>query len=163
MPLKEFPMAVANANVKVKKAVYNLTGKSVSHARTDISVRDVMVTTDEPLERGGTNTAPSPTETMIAALLGCTNNVATRIAHHKGLEFEINTIEAEVEFDRRGVILEEDIAVPFPRIALTINVRTTATPAQLEEVEKVLPIYCPVSKVFQAAGTDVTETWNIVG
>jgi putative redox protein len=155
-------MAVANANVKVNKAVYNLVGKTVSHARTDVSVRDVTVVTDEPLERGGTNVAASPTETMIAALVGCTNNVATRIAHHKGLEFEIETIEAEVEFDRRGVILEEDIAVPFPSIKLTINVRATATPEQLAEVEGLLPIYCPVSKVFQAAGTDVTETWNVI-
>lgn len=154
---------MANANIKVKSAQYKLVGKSVSHARTDVSVRDVSLTTDEPLERNGTNAGPSPTETMIGALVGCTNNIATRIAHHKGLEFEIDTIEAEVEFDRRGVLLDEDIDVPFPTIKLTINVRTNATADQLKEVQELLPRYCPVSKVFQQAGTKVTESWNVIG
>ena len=154
---------MSNAQVHVKKAVYHLVGESVSHARTDISVRDVKATTDEPLERGGTNTAPSPTETMMAALIGCTNNVATRIAHHKELNFEIQTIECDVEFDRRGVILAEEISVPFPNITLTINVKTDATPAQLAEVQDLLPIYCPVSKVFREAGSNVVEKWNVVG
>lgn len=153
---------MANATVRVKSANYKLHGKSISHARTDVSVRDVSLTTDEPTERGGTNAGPSPTETMMGALVGCTNNIATRIAHHKGLEFEIDTIDAEVEFDRRGVLLDEDIDVPFPTIKLTITVKTTATDEQLAEVRELLPRYCPVSKVFQQAGTKVTEEWNVI-
>jgi putative redox protein len=153
---------MADAKVQVKSAKYTMVGEAVSHSRTDISVRDVKVITDEPLERGGTNAGASPTETMMAALVGCTNNVATRIAHHQKLNFEIASIECDVEFDRRGVILAEPIDVPFPNITLTINVKTDATPEQLAEVEKMLPIYCPVSKVFRQAGSNVIEKWNVV-
>ena len=153
---------MADAKVQVKSAKYTMVGEAVSHSRTDISVRDVKVITDEPLERDGTNAGASPTETMMAALVGCTNNVATRIAHHKKLKFEIQTIECEVEFDRRGVILAEPISVPFPNITITINVKTDATPEQLAEVEEMLPIYCPVSKVFREAGSNVVEKWNVI-
>jgi len=153
---------MAEAKVKVKPAIYTMHGVSTSHARTDISVRDVTVTTDEPLERGGTNVAASPTETMISALIGCTNNVTIRIAEHMKLNFELVSIDADVIFDRRGVVLAEEIEVPFPEITLTIIAKTDATPEQLAELQEKLPIFCPVSRVFQAAGTKVTEKWNIV-
>jgi len=153
---------MADSKIQVKSAKYTMVGEAVSHSRTDISVRDVKVITDEPLERDGTNVGASPTETMMAALVGCTNNVATRIAHHKKLNFEIQTIECDVEFDRRGVILAEPISVPFPNITITINVKTDATPEQLAEVEEMLPIYCPVSKVFREAGSNVVEKWNVI-
>ena len=87
---------MADAKIQVKSAKYTMVGEAVSHSRTDISVRDVKVITDEPLERDGTYDGASTTETMMAALVGCTNNVATRIAHHKKLNFEIQTIECDV-------------------------------------------------------------------
>ena len=87
---------MADAKVTVKPAIYAMPGVSTSHSRTDISVRDVSVTTDEPLARGGTNVAASPTETMISALIGCTNNVTIRIAEHKKLNFELISIDADV-------------------------------------------------------------------
>ena len=46
---------MADAKVQVKSAKYRLVGEAVSHSRTDISVRDLKVITDEPLERNGTN------------------------------------------------------------------------------------------------------------
>jgi putative redox protein len=46
------------ANVKQKTVVsYKMKGTSISHARADVAVRDVSLTTDEPIERGGTNLA----------------------------------------------------------------------------------------------------------
>jgi len=148
--------------VQIKPAFYKFHGESLTHARTDVHVRDRVVTTDEPAERGGTNVGASPTETMLSALVGCTNNIATKIAHHKKLEFEIESIDLEAEFDRRGVLMVEDIDIPFPNIKLTINVRTDATAEQLAEVQALLPQFCPVSKVFRAAGSKIVEEWNVV-
>ena len=61
---------MSNANIRVKSAFYTLRGTSPSHGRTDITTRDVNLTTDEPTERGGTNMGMSPTETLFAALVG---------------------------------------------------------------------------------------------
>jgi len=150
------------ANVKQKTLVnYTMKGKSISHARADVTVRDVALTTDEPIERGGTNLGFSPTETLMGALVGCTNNIALRIAHHHGVDMEITAIDAAVTFDRRGVMLEEDVAVPFPEIHLTVNVRTAASDRDIEEIKTDLAKFCPIAKVLREAGTKIVETWNI--
>jgi uncharacterized OsmC-like protein len=138
-----------------------MTGACPSHARTDISVRDLVVSIDEPLERGGTNTGPSPTETMIAALIGCTNVIARRVAEKAGVEIQDMAVKAEARFDRRGVTLTEEVTVPFPEIVLTIDLTTGADDAAIETVKGGLRKYCPVSRVFIEAGTNVITNWNI--
>ena len=84
-----------------------------------------------------------------------------KIAHHHGVEMEITGIDAEVQFDRRGVLLEEDVAVPFPEVRLTINVRTGASDRDIEEIRTDLGKFCPVAKVLRSAGTKIVETWNV--
>lgn len=152
---------MSNANIKVKAAVYHLKGVATSHGRTDITTRDVSTTTDEPTERGGTNTAPSPTETLMAALIGCTNNIATKIAKSMDLNFSVNEILCEAEFDRRGVLLDERVEVPFPTVKLIIDVNTNATDQQLETIREKLPRFCPVSMVMRQSGTEVIEEWKV--
>lgn len=152
---------MANVNVKVKSAKYVLRGVTPSHGRTDITTRDVSAITDEPVERGGTNKGMSPTETLFAALVGCTNNIATRIAHSMKLTFDINEIVCEVEFDRRGVLLDERVEVPFPNAKLIIDVNTNASDEQLEQIREKLPMYCPVSMVIRQSGTNIVEEWKV--
>ena len=62
----------------------NATGET--HARSKVRARDVESTIDEPLERDGTNQGLSPTETLMASLIGCTNVITKRIAHGMGVE-----------------------------------------------------------------------------
>src|SRR5262249_54813609 len=60
--------------VKEKTTVIQrIHGNCPTHSRTEISVRDVRTVIDEPKEREGTNMGPTPTETMVAALIACTN------------------------------------------------------------------------------------------
>ena len=46
-----------------------MSGKGTSHARSEISSQDLTAAIDEPIERGGTNTGFSPTETAYSALV----------------------------------------------------------------------------------------------
>ena len=132
-----------------------------THSRTHISVRDVKTVIDEPKERDGTNQGPTPTEILVAALIGCTNVIGNKCAHKHGVRFKAMTIDAEATFDRRGTRLTEEIEVPFPKIRLTINVTTDATSAQMAAVTADLHRYCPVSKVIRKAGTEIEEIWNV--
>ncbi len=150
------------ANIQPKMVVtMAMAGACPSHARTDVSVRDLVISIDEPIERGGTNAGPSPTETMIAALIGCTNVITQRVAEKAGVEIEDMAVKAEARFDRRGVALAEDISLPFPEIVLTIDLTTGAGEAAIEVVKADLRKYCPVSRVFTEAGTNVITNWNI--
>ena len=148
--------------VKPKTTVrMQLHGEATSHSRTDVSVRDVETTIDEPIERGGTNMGPSPTEAMIASLIACSNVISQKIAHRAGIDLQRMTIDAEAMFDRRGVTLEEEIEVPFPKITLTFNVTTTADDAAIARLRAELPKFCPISKVIRAAGTTIQEEWIV--
>lgn len=137
-----------------------MSGNAVSHARTDISARDVTAIIDEPAVRGGTNLGLTPTETLVSSLIGCTNVVSQRLAHRDGVTFGEMTITAKGDFDRRGAALEAEVDVPFPRIALTIDVATDASPEQLDRIAADLARYCPIAKVIRAAGTVIDETWT---
>lgn len=66
--------------------------------------------------RGGTDQGPTPIETMLAALLGCTNVILNRVAEKHDLTIKDLSLLAEASFDRRGVMLQEEVAVPFPEI-----------------------------------------------
>lgn len=131
-----------------------------SHSLSQISVRDLLFVIDEPAERGGTNKGPSPTDTALAALIGCTNVVGHKCAKKLGIDIGHLDISAVCEFDRRGVVLEEEVEVPFKRIELTIVADGPASEAELQKVASELAKYCPVSKLFRHAGTIIEERWE---
>lgn len=131
-----------------------------SHSLSNVSVRDILFSIDEPVERGGTNSGPTPTDTAIAALVGCTNVIGNKCAKKLGVDIGHLTIDASCEFDRRGVTLTEEIDTPFQEITLNIKASGSATPEQLELVAKEVAKYCPLSKLFRQAGTHIIENWR---
>jgi len=149
-------------NVKPKTVVtQKLQGRCTSHSRTDVTVRDRAMTIDEPVERGGTNQGFTPTETLMASLIGCTNVIAHKVAERNGVDIKSMDIRLEAQFDRRGVTLAEEVDVPFPSVTLTIDLVTAADAAAVEKVKRELSMFCPVSKVIRGAGTEVKEVWNV--
>ena len=148
--------------IKEKTTVtQRIRGNCPTHSRTEISVRDVKAVIDEPKERDGTNMGPTPTETMVAALIACTNVISHKCARKHGVEFKTMSIDAESMLDRRGTQLMEEIEVPFPRIRLVINVTTDASEADVEKVKTDLRRFCPISKVVRNSGTELEEVWNV--
>jgi len=137
-----------------------MTGTVRSHACTEIGVRSLTSYIDEPPARGGTDRGPTPTETVVAALIGCTTVISHRIAERDGITLSDMRISANGKFDRRGAALEEEIEIPFPAIRLEIDVATDATPDQLDRLRTDLARFCPVSKMLRASGTDVEEVWT---
>lgn len=138
-----------------------LEGRCTSHSRTDVSVRDRTVVIDEPAERGGTNQGLTPTETMMASLIGCTNVITHKVAAKNKVAIKSMNVRVEAQFDRRGVMLQEEIDVPFPSATLYIDLETDADAAAVERVKRELAMFCPVSKVFRAAGIELKEVWNV--
>ena len=138
-----------------------LEGRCTSHSRTDVKVRDRSVVIDEPSERGGTNQGLTPTETMMASLIGCTNVITHKVAHKNGVDIRSMNIRLEAQFDRRGVTLQEEIERPFTSVTLHIDLETEADAAAVERVKRELAMFCPVSKVLRNAGIELKEIWNV--
>ena len=131
-----------------------------SHSRTDVRVRDQALVIDEPAVRGGTDAGPAPTETALAALAGCTNVIAHKCAARLGVDIGHLDIEIACEFDRRGVTLTEEIDVPFIAIRQSVAAHGPAGEDDLRAVAKDVEKYCPLSKLFEGAGTKVETVWR---
>jgi putative redox protein len=150
------------ADVKQKTTVtMKMSATCPHHARSDISVRDLESVIDEPTERGGTNLGFTPTETMVAALIGCTNVITQRISEGYDLHIDAMEIDVEADFDRRGVMLQEDVKVPFPHMTLNIDIKSPNDPADFEKVKADLQKFCPIAKVIRESGTVIDENWTI--
>lgn len=146
--------------IKMKTVVtYRATASCPTHARTEIPVRDLNVTIDEPEERGGTNLGPTPTEAAMTALIACTNVIGHKNAHRLGIDLGDITIDAACDFDRRGVLMQEEIDVPFPAVTLTVNCNTPASQEELTLVGQETAKYCAIAKLFEGSGTELTVNW----
>ncbi len=132
-----------------------------SHARTDIAIRDLTAIIDEPVERGGTNLGPSPTESVCAALLACTNVILNRCAEAAGLSILSLDLALDAEFDRRGVMLAEEIDTPFPNVTLSITMQAEGSEAALNETKQNLKRFCPLAKMFAGSGSNIQENWMV--
>lgn len=134
--------------------------QSPSHSLSNISIRDVKFSIDEPEARGGTNLGPTPTDTALAALIGCTNVIAHKCAETLLIDIGHLDISAVCDFDRRGVTLQEEIDVPFTKIKLTVLADGSASDAELTKLAEEVSKYCPLSKLFKQAGTVIEESWG---
>ncbi|MEM7291241.1 MAG: OsmC family protein [Pseudomonadota bacterium] len=130
-----------------------------SHSLANIAVRDLEFSIDEPIERGGTNLGPTPTDTALAALIGCTNVIGHKCANKLGVDVGQLSISAVCDFDRRGVTLEEEIEVPFQKIILKVTTSNSVSSEELTSLAAEVSKYCPLSKLFRQAGTIIEEEW----
>ena len=131
-----------------------------SHSRADISIRDLVFAIDEPTERGGTNAGPTPTDTALAALVGCTNVIGHKCAKGLGVDIGHLSIDTVCDFDRRGVTLADEIEVPFEAVTLTVTANGSASQADLDLVATETAKFCPLSKLFINAGTKLEVIWR---
>ena len=139
----------------------DLEGHCESHTLTRVRIRQHEITIDEPATGGGTDLAPTPLSTLLGSLIGCTNVILHKIAKRDGVPIEDMDVTVQAVLDRRGTTLQEEVAVPFPDIALGISFATTASPEQVARLRADLGRFCPVSKILRQAGTRIEETWTV--
>lgn len=143
------------------EVIMSMSATGETHARTKINIRDVSSVIDEPEARGGTNQGLTPTETLMASLIGCTNVISKRIAHKMGIELGEMDIQLSAKFDRRGTMLKEEIDVPFSEVTMDIEIDTDATEEQINMLKIDLAKFCPIAKVLRGSGVNIIENWII--
>ena len=139
----------------------DLEGHCETDTLTRVRIRHHEITIDEPVAGGGTDLAPTPLGTLLASLIGCTNVILHKIAKRDGVPIEDMEVTVRAILDRRGTTLQEEVAVPFPDIALGISFATAAGPEQVARLREDLGRFCPVAKILRQAGTRIEETWNV--
>jgi len=148
--------------IKMKTFVRQVvSGEAESHSVTLIKAGDLVDVSDEPFERGGTNEGMSPTQFFEAALIACTNVISHKVAKKNGINLISYKIKLDAGFNRFGVMLQEEVDLPFVDMILTIDVETDASDEEMDLLAKELAMYCPISKMIVAAGTKLETVWNI--
>ena len=137
-----------------------LAARGTSHAHSKIEVDGLTAVIDEPVARGGTNEGPSPTVTAYSALIGCTNVIGHKCAQNLGIDIGQFSFEMEVDFDRRGVLLIDEVDVPFKAIRLMVAADGPASQEEVDMVAAETAKYCPISKLYEQAGTNLTVIWR---
>ena len=137
-----------------------LTAQGTSHSKSITQGDGLEVVIDEPVARGGTGEGPSPTVTAYSALIGCTNVIGNKCAEKLGVDIGHLSFEMEVDFDRRGVLLMEEVDVPFKAIRLQVTSDGPASDEESAAVARETEKFCPISKMYEQSGTNLTVTWR---
>lgn len=117
--------------------------------RTDIRVRTHTIYADEPVDSGGTDTAPTPTEMLMGALGSCMAITARLYAERKGWPLE--GVEIALDFER---FAGKEYAAYSGDAAFVHEIRQQITllgPLDDDQRERLLEIAsrCPVHRIVE--------------
>ena len=147
---------------KTKKiGVRHVKATNAAGTRTKIQVRDFdPVYTDEPASLGGTNTSPSPLETVLVALVGCDGVIINGVATAMKFEYSGVDFACESQIDVRGPKGVPGIRPYFESGSLDIIVYSDESEERFAQLCKNVEFRCPVMNLLSAAKVDMTVKWK---
>jgi putative redox protein len=107
--------------------------------RQVIRIRDHQLTADEPTEKGGDDTGPSPQELLAASLASCTAITMEMYAKRKGWEVGDVAVHVDYEPAQRGSPTRFRMRVDFPK----------EVPEEQRERLMQIGAKCPVHRVLE--------------
>ena len=144
-----------------KIGVRHVKATNAAGTRTKIQVRDFApVYTDEPASLGGTNSAPSPLETVLVALVGCDGVIINGVAKAMGFSYSGVDFACESQIDVRGPKGVPGIRPYFESGSLVITVYSDEPEDRFRRLAKNVEFRCPVMNLLSAAQVDMTVTWR---
>lgn len=153
---------------------YQMKGSTTSHTKgSGVSlVTDTghALATDLPFRMGGTNSAPQPVETLLAALIGCTQATALFVGRNMKPQLVIDKMEFDIgaERDERGSIsLPMDVAPPtssrvqrvFGIVRVYAKGREPISTDVITILKEQTEIRCPVANMMVASGCQMDVEW----
>jgi putative redox protein len=118
------------------KAIATRNGQTY---RQSVRIRDHQIAADEPMEKGGDDSAPSPQELLAASLASCTAITMEMYAKRKG--WDIGDVEVAVDYTvaERGCPTQFKLVMRFP---------DSLSDEQVERL-RVIAAKCPVHRTLE--------------
>lgn len=145
-----------------KMSLRNVRGVNRANSRTEVAIRQFTLVTDEPVVHGGSDSAPTPLETLLGSLVGCEAVIIHRCAKAMRFAYSGVDIEAGSEIDLRGLSGVSGIRQYFESVRLAIRLHSPETPERLAKLAKNVENRCPVMTLLRAAGVEVAIDWGVV-
>lgn len=144
-----------------KIGVRHVKATNAAGSRTKIQVRDFApVYTDEPASLGGTNTAPSPMETVLVALVGCDGVIINGVAEAMGFGYAGVDFACESQIDVRGPKGVPGVRPYFESVSIDIRIYTDEPEQRIRQLQKNVEFRCPVMNLLRAADVALTVNWS---
>jgi uncharacterized OsmC-like protein len=107
--------------------------------------RSFVLTTDDPDVLGGVDSAPTPVETLVAALAGCiTSGIATNAALF-GVPLDEIAIEMEADMDFRGMLgHDKTVRNGISDIRYTVTIQSQAPEDKVRRCKETIDRKSPV-------------------
>lgn len=141
--------------------------RRVLTARNDGGMRTVSQTgdglrliTDEPSARGGTGTAPTPLETVVGALCGCTSVTFAKAALELDFAYEGIDFVASFTLAVRDLPGDPGAVLHFQTVRVNAQVRTTEPAIRLDRLADITERRCPVRNLLTDAGVALHLNWT---
>ncbi|WP_449374468.1 OsmC family protein [Arthrobacter psychrolactophilus] len=140
------------ANPESAKLTYKVAGVGVGSVATRISAGKHQFTVDEPAALAGDDTAASPVEYALGAVISCQVVVYRLYAEQLGIQVDDISIDAEGDLDVRGLFgIDASIRPGFSDIRLTVNISGPESQERYEELARTVEARCPVQDLFSNA------------
>jgi uncharacterized OsmC-like protein len=117
------------------------------------------VVTDEPDSLGGTNTASSPLELLLASFVGCEGVIINGVAKAMKFDYEGVDFECSGQIDIRGPKGVSGIRPYFETVELKITLHTDEPSERVEKLVKNVEHRCPVMNLMRSAEVDLKVEW----
>ncbi len=128
--------------------------------RSEIRVRDHLLTGDLPLSFAGTDRGPKPTEFVLVGLATCHEVTYRVVAESLGIALDGVAVTVTAVSDARGFIGLDDRARPgFLEVRGTVTLDTPASDADVERLRRMVEKHCPV---LDALRNPVPVTMEVV-
>lgn len=132
-----------------EKAMVSITAESRAvdgeSWRSEVKVRDHLLTMDLPANFAGTDRGPKPTEFLLVALATC-HEVTYRVAAESlGIPLDGVAVTVSGVSDSRGFIgLDSRVRPGFLEVKGTVTLDTPASKADIERLRQTVERHCPV-------------------
>lgn len=165
----EHGSAANDVQVSDRLQPISVSSRYLGGYKSEISIRDLPpVYLDEPRDLGGTNQGPTPLESVLASLCGCTAMIVHIMKREMGFQLDDLHCEADGVTDVRRAEMKrtgkkysevEPIAYHFHQVRQRITVRSPESDERLEALKRQVARLCPVSRLLEDAGVDFQVTW----
>ena len=112
---------------------------------TKVSMREHLIVSDQPFGFDGTNQGPKPSELLLAALAACQETTYRIYAEAVGVNIDRIAVTLTGKQDLRGFMsLDEEVPAGFLSIEGEVQIKTEATTKELEKLQALVDMFCPV-------------------
>ena len=156
-------MAVAKLKDPEGAKIRKIDSKSQNGIKCEISVPDGHTFfTDEPADRGGTDTATSPLMYFTASLAACQTVQIHKVAKAMRINHGAINIHVETTTDRAPGMDGNNKVMRFCAAKMVVDIETDAPSEKVERLMKLSEDQCPVGNLFADAGYEPELTFNIL-